>query len=299
MQGPLTLCHSVIRFPYPVGCWCYIVRNINPSSRIRANTSHYFESIEDPENFHAMLLPFAATFAGLALAGPTTTCTRSSSSTCSLTICADYINSCSQTYGGCYPACSGYTTPSFTDPGCPPTTKGPPPTTTTGGPQTSDCFSTVIQTVCSPTSTSPTSSRPECPVTVTQTSCSQIVDPNSPTRSTTTTTTPPPSSATCTETLCIDNINSCSQWYGGWFPACPGYTTPSFSDPGCPSVTTSCSSSSKSSSSRDPCEWVCLDYFDQCGNTFGPGCWTSCPGGAVPTYATPYCDVEAGATATG
>lgn len=53
---------------------------------------------------------------------PTTTCTGGGSTeTCTSTVCADYVNDCGQTYGGCYPFCSGYTAPTFTDPGCPPT----------------------------------------------------------------------------------------------------------------------------------------------------------------------------------
>ncbi|KAF3182758.1 hypothetical protein TWF225_003228 [Orbilia oligospora] len=54
---------------------------------------------------------------------PTTT------SSCTITICADYINSCSMGYGGCYPACPGLPTPTFTPPPCPTTTKKPTKTT--------------------------------------------------------------------------------------------------------------------------------------------------------------------------
>ena len=51
----------------------------------------------------------------------TSPCTTSSvpSSSCGFTECVDSINSCGQTYGGCYPACSGFPTPSYSDPGCP------------------------------------------------------------------------------------------------------------------------------------------------------------------------------------
>lgn len=137
--------------------------------------------------------------ASIASAGPTITNAPPSSSTCSLTLCADYINSCGQTYGGCYPACSGYTTPSFTDPGCPPTTKPVPPTIT---------------------------------------SCTQSL--------TKSTTTSKPCSTTCTEILCQDFVNSCGQWYGGCFPVCSGLTTPTFTDPGCPtSIATPTATSTK------------------------------------------------------
>lgn len=47
---------------------------------------------------------------------------------CSSTLCVDNINSCGQTYGGCYPACSGYPTPTFTDPGCNPSSSPVSPT---------------------------------------------------------------------------------------------------------------------------------------------------------------------------
>jgi hypothetical protein len=47
---------------------------------------------------------------------------------CSSTLCVDNINSCGQTYGGCYPACSGYPTPTFTDPGCDPSSSPVSPT---------------------------------------------------------------------------------------------------------------------------------------------------------------------------
>jgi len=77
-------------------------------------------------------------------------------------------------YGGCYPACPGYTTPTYTDPGCPATLTSP---------------DTMI---------------------------------------TTTTTT------ACAKTICVDYINDCGLRYGACFPACSGYTTPSFTPPPCP-----------------------------------------------------------------
>jgi hypothetical protein len=60
------------------------------------------------------------------------TTTKPSSTSCTLTICADYINSCGQMYGGCYPACSGIPRPTFTAPPCPSTKS----TTTTTKPKT-------------------------------------------------------------------------------------------------------------------------------------------------------------------
>ncbi|KAF2443285.1 hypothetical protein P171DRAFT_322009, partial [Karstenula rhodostoma CBS 690.94] len=90
---------------------------------------------------------------------------------CTLSVCADYINSCGRWYGGCYAVCPGYTTPRFTDPGCP---------------TTSSRASVIVPEVCS-------------------------------------------------TTLCADYINDCGIMYGGCFLDCPGHTTPSFTDPGCPS----------------------------------------------------------------
>ncbi|KAK6541902.1 hypothetical protein TWF694_007679 [Orbilia ellipsospora] len=60
-----------------------------------------------------------------------TTSAKPVSTSCTRTICADYINSCGMLYGGCYPACTGLTTPVFTPPPCPTTTKTPTKTTTT------------------------------------------------------------------------------------------------------------------------------------------------------------------------
>ncbi|RMZ13582.1 hypothetical protein D0862_02264 [Hortaea werneckii] len=39
-------------------------------------------------------------------------------SSCPSTVCAEYINTCSQMYGGCYAACSGFATPTFSPPPC-------------------------------------------------------------------------------------------------------------------------------------------------------------------------------------
>ncbi|KAF3905348.1 hypothetical protein AA313_de0207006 [Arthrobotrys entomopaga] len=47
---------------------------------------------------------------------PTTT------ASCSRTVCVDYLDACGQMYGGCYPNCPGYTTPTFVGPACSPTT---------------------------------------------------------------------------------------------------------------------------------------------------------------------------------
>jgi hypothetical protein len=181
-----------------------------------------------------------------------------SSSVCSLTVCADYINSCNQTYGGCYEMCDGFTTPSFTDPGCPSTTDSP------------------------------------------------------------SNTTPPPETFSCSLTLCVDNINSCSQMYGGCVPACGNYTTPSFTDPGCPSTTRTSTTSCTSGTMRSPSaptttrctsgmvtspskpstistpsstsctQTVCADYINSCGLMYG-GCFPYCEGDTFPSFSVPDC----------
>ena len=123
---------------------------------------------------------------------------------CSLTICADSINTCGQTYGGCYPACGNYTTPSFTDPGC----------SSTISSSTTSCTSTVVKSPFTPTTTSCTSG--------------MVTSLSKPSTSST------PCSTDCTQTVCVDYINSCGLMYGGCFPYCSGYTIPSFAVPGCP-----------------------------------------------------------------
>nr|OQO21278.1 hypothetical protein B0A51_13130 [Rachicladosporium sp. CCFEE 5018] len=82
---------------------------------------------------------------------PTTTSSSlSTTKSCASTVCQDFINSCGQTYGGCYPYCSGFTRPTFTPPPCTTTTR-PPPTTTkppaTSPPSTS-ATTKCTQTLC-------------------------------------------------------------------------------------------------------------------------------------------------------
>lgn len=81
-------------------------------------------------------------------------------------------------------------------------------------------------------------------------------------------TTAAPSSTTCETTLCADYINSCGQMYGGCYPACSGFTTPSFTDPGCPPTITSSSSSTLSASASCSLT-VCADYINDCGQWYG------------------------------
>jgi hypothetical protein len=69
--------------------------------------------------FTASLLLFAA---GLAAALPEPDTPKPSPTTSCPTICADYMNSCSMMYGGCFPdpKCTGGSVwPTFTPPPCP------------------------------------------------------------------------------------------------------------------------------------------------------------------------------------
>lgn len=50
-----------------------------------------------------------------------------------------------------------------------------------------------------------------------------------------------------------------------------------------------------STSSTRACGFVCPDYIDACGNTYGPGCYTSCPGVPGPSFSTPSCSLTTSA----
>jgi hypothetical protein len=152
------------------------------------------------------------------------------SSICTQTLCVDKINSCGQTYGGCYPACSGFTTPSFTDPGCP---------TITSKPISTSCTNTLCVDKINSCGKTYGGCYPACPGLSTPT----FTDPGCPT------TTLKPTSTICTQTLCVDKINSCGQTYGGCYPACSGLPTPTFTDPGCPTSSSKVTITSKPTSS--------------------------------------------------
>ncbi|OQO10588.1 hypothetical protein B0A48_03886 [Cryoendolithus antarcticus] len=185
---------------------------------------------------------------------PTTTSSSiSTTKSCASTVCQDFINSCGQTYGGCYPYCSGFTRPTFTPPPCTTTTKSPPTTTKPPPPPT---------TTKPPTTSSPSiSTTTKCTLTLCEdfiNSCgrmyggcypycsgytrSTFTDPGCPTTTTTTsssssiTTTAKPTS--CTSTRCEDNVNACGKTYGGCYPYCSGFPRPTFVDPGCSSTKT-------------------------------------------------------------
>ncbi|KAF1826756.1 uncharacterized protein K489DRAFT_124866 [Dissoconium aciculare CBS 342.82] len=221
---------------------------------------------------------------------------KSSTATCTQTICADYINECGQWYGGCYAACPGLPKPTFTPPPCtktivPITTTTTTPTSSKPGKPTSSC----AQTICvdkinscgirygdcyanCPDSPPPTFTTPPCPPTTT----------GKPTGK--------PATTTCTQTICVDKVNSCGLKYGGCYANCPDSPPPTFTTPPCPTTTQKSTLTFSASlpiltltTATTSCPFLCRDYFDSCGNTFGPGCYTSCPGAKEPSYTTPFC----------
>ncbi|RPA99646.1 hypothetical protein L873DRAFT_899437 [Choiromyces venosus 120613-1] len=204
---------------------------------------------------------------------PTTT-------TCSRTICADYVNECGKPYGGCFldPACTGGTAfPTFTKPPCPTTTTGSTTTTCSKsvcvdnvdecGQMYGGCF---LDPTCTGGSKWPTFTKPPCNSTTTG-------------RSTTTS-----ASTTCKRAICADYVNECGQMYGGCFldPVCTGGTAwPTFSKPPCP--TTRCSRS------------ICYDGIDKCGQFYG-GCTLvpECGGPKTPTFSRLPCPPTTTTTST-
>ena len=202
----------------------------------------------------------------------------STTSICTTTLCADYINSCGQPYGGCYPACSGYTTPSFTDPGCP---------TITSSSSTLSSTSVCLLSLCDQSINSCGRAYGGCYPACSGYTIPSFTDPGCPS----TTTVPPTSSPICTSSICADFINSCGQTYGGCYAACSGFTTPSFTDPGCPTITTSSTLTiSTSSTTTDAAchSTACIDYINACGQTYG-GCFPYCSGYTIPSFTAPPC----------
>lgn len=64
--------------------------------------------------------------------------------------------------------------------------------------------------------------------------------------------------------LGVDYIDDCGQMYGGCYPACSGYPTPSFTKPPCSATTTS------KTKTKKPCHKTqCLDHVNDCGQTYG------------------------------
>ncbi|USW55115.1 hypothetical protein Slin15195_G084340 [Septoria linicola] len=95
----------------------------------------------------------------------------------------------------------------------------------------------------------------------------------------------------CNKVVCYDYINTCSIRYGGCYPACGNHARPTYSGATCEGGRFR-SSFSKSfvTTQTNPCGQKCDYITDSCGNTFGPGCYTSCPGVEPPSYTIPSCD---------
>lgn len=193
-----------------------------------------------------------AAFAAIAVAKKhtTTPCTATPSPTCTNTICDEYINSCGQTYGGCYPSCSGFTSPTFTDPGCPTITSSSSTLSASASCQLTVCADHVNECglmyggcypACSGYPT-PSFSVPPCP--------------------TTSSSSDPIPTASCTLTMCADYINECGMMYGGCYPACSGYPTPTYVPP-------PCSTTSSTKTKKHCTKTKCVDYVNDCGQTYG------------------------------
>lgn len=88
---------------------------------------------------------------------------------------------------------------------------------------------------------------------------------------------------TCITSRCVDYINTCNQAYGGCYPACSGYTTPTFADPGCPVTTVNSLVTTASCSST-----VCVDYVNDCELRYG-GCFPACGDYTTPSITPPAC----------
>jgi hypothetical protein len=189
------------------------------------------------------------------------------SSTCSGTICIDATNACGKWYGGCYPYCHGGQRPTPTPPPCPSTPSG--------------------------TSSIDTASYPSASLVSQQTLSIADLFPHDP-----------DDPYNCNSVVCDDYMNSCGLRYGGCYRRCSGYTRPSFSAPVCPVPTAAPGSGfARSTITLAPgglasCTSTCDVRTDACGYLYGPGCYTSCPGDAVPAFSTPVC-VRDGLVETG
>ncbi|ETS80022.1 hypothetical protein PFICI_07551 [Pestalotiopsis fici W106-1] len=129
------------------------------------------------------------------------------------TICADYINSCGQTYGGCFSACTPW--PVFTPPPCPSSSNE----TTTTVTVATGASGGAVAPVITATSIIPTLITPT-PLTTTS-----------------------PTPVTAVTSICVDYFTTCTSFtstfvltWGGCYPW--GGPTPTFSAPYCPVVTT-------------------------------------------------------------
>lgn len=222
------------------------------------------------------------------------------SPTCTQEACATYTNECGIPYGGCYPLCPGNTIPAFTPPPCPTTT------TTTTSSYSSRCPTACWDLInscsmwyggCSEMCGSysmPSFTPPPCPTTTTSTAVNTLVITGAPAFFTGKTEN---RTFSCATTVCWDHHNQCGLKYGGCHPDCDGMPTPSYTNPGCPASSPS-SVKTFSAQTANACGMYCPIYVDGCGQSFGPGCYTSCSGVAPPSFTTPYCETSAVTTMT-
>ncbi|KAF2769611.1 hypothetical protein EJ03DRAFT_246528, partial [Teratosphaeria nubilosa] len=108
-------------------------------------------------------------------------------------------------------------------------------------------------------------------------------------------------SSPCASIQCLDFLNPCGQMYGGCFPACGNsYTTPAFSDPGCPATTTTAAAATEARiaaalAATSTCDsTACVDKINDCGVRYG-ACYADCEGYATPTFTAPVCATSASA----
>lgn len=87
---------------------------------------------------------------------------------------------------------------------------------------------------------------------------------------------------TCSSSACVDYIGTCGSLYGGCFPICSGYATPTFTDPGCQST------SSEAQATTTCMMSACIYYVNDCGLAYG-GCFPDCPGYLPPKFTAPPC----------
>ncbi|CAK1360007.1 unnamed protein product [Cercospora beticola] len=90
---------------------------------------------------------------------------------------------------------------------------------------------------------------------------------------------PSATGAPCNKVICYDYINTCSIRFGGCWPACENHPRPTYTGSICSGgVFKSSFSKALAVTQANPCGYKCDYSTDSCGNTFGPGCYTSCPG---------------------
>jgi hypothetical protein len=116
---------------------------------ISENYPHFFQHFHSLQKNHTMFTAFTLVLSALAFIASANPVTLPPSypagpssfpSSCTLTECQSYINTCGKGYGGCYPICGGYTTPTFTNPGCS-------PSDTPVDPTFPSCSATVTETI--------------------------------------------------------------------------------------------------------------------------------------------------------